>query len=151
MKNLLWLVLMWNQFLPTLLLQKLLAFLLRIFIETKYILIVYQKVLFVGYKKWQCSKYFFIFDQKYYKQCDGVAMDSPHGPTLTNVFKYHFENIWSETCPTQFKPVVYRCMDDTFLLFCSTEHAEKFNKYLNKQHKNIAFTSKLNKLVHHHF
>ena len=28
---------------------------------------------------------FFIFDQKY-KQCDGVTMDSPLGPTLTNVF-----------------------------------------------------------------
>ena len=70
---------------------------------------------------------FFIFDQKYYKQCDGVAMGSPMGPTLANVFICHFENIWLENCSTQLKPVVYRkYVNDTFLLFRSTEHAEKF-------------------------
>ena len=30
---------------------------------------------------------FFIFDQKYYKQRNDVAMDSPLRPTLINVFK----------------------------------------------------------------
>ena len=34
-------------------------------------------------------------------------------------------------------------MDDTFLLFCSTEHVEKFKKYLNKQHKKTSFTSEM--------
>ena len=34
-------------------------------------------------------------------------------------------------------------MDVTFLLFCSTEHAEKSKKYLSTQHKNIAFTSEM--------
>ena len=87
---------------------------------------------------------FFIFDQKYYKQCDGVAMGSPLGPTLANFCMCHFENIWFENCPTQLKPVAYkRYMDDTFLLLQSTEHVEKFKKYLNKQHKNIAFTSEM--------
>ena len=28
----------------------------------------------------------FIFDGKFYEQCDGVAMGSPLGPTLANVF-----------------------------------------------------------------
>ena len=28
---------------------------------------------------------FFIFDQKYYKQCDGVAMGSTLGPELANI------------------------------------------------------------------
>ena len=32
-------------------------------------------------------------------------------------------------------------MGDVFLLFSSTEHIAKSKKYLNKQHKNIAFTS----------
>ena len=36
---------------------------------------------------------FFIFDQKYYKQCDGVAMGSPLGSTLANVFVCHFDKI----------------------------------------------------------
>ena len=39
---------------------------------------------------------FFIFDQKDYKPCDGVAMGSPLGATLANVFMCHFENIWLE-------------------------------------------------------
>ena len=53
----------------------------------------------------------------------------------------HFENIRLENCPTQFKSVMYRRYeDDTFLLFRSAEHVEKFKKYLNKQHRNIAFT-----------
>ena len=60
---------------------------------------------------------FFICDQKY-KQSDFVAMGSPLGPTLVNVFMCHFENIWLENCPTEFKPVVYRrYVGDTFLLF----------------------------------
>ena len=89
-------------------------------------------------------KSFFIFDQKCYKQYDGVAMSSPLGPTLANLFMCHFEIVWLENCPTRFKPVVYRrYVDDTFLLFHSTEHVEKFKKYLNKQHKNIASSSEM--------
>ena len=87
---------------------------------------------------------FFIFHQKYFKQRDGVAMVFPLEPTLGNVFMCHFENMWLENCPTQFKPVLYRIyVDNTFLLFRSTEHVEKLKKYLNRQHKNIAFTSEM--------
>ena len=86
----------------------------------------------------------FIFDQKYYKQYDGVAMGSPLESTLANVFICHFESIWLENCLTQFKPVVYRrYMDNTFLPFHFAEHVEKFKKYLNKQHKNSALTSEM--------
>ena len=82
---------------------------------------------------------FFIFDGKCYQQCDGVAMGYPLGPTLTNIFMCQFENIWFENC-TQ----VYRwSVDDTFLLFRSKDHVEKFRNYLNKQHKNIKFTSEI--------
>ena len=88
-------------------------------------------------------KLFFIFDQKYYKQCDSVAKLS-FGAPLVNVFKCHFENIWLENFLTQFKPVVYwRYVDHTFLFFCSTEHVENFKKYLNNQHKSISFASEM--------
>ena len=71
-------------------------------------------------------------------------MGSPLGPTLANVFMCHFENIWLENCPSHFKPIVYRRFaDDTFLLFRSKNHVEKFRNYLNKQHKNIKFTSEI--------
>ena len=72
---------------------------------------------------------FFIFDQKYYKQCDGFAMDSPPEPTLANVFMCHFESTWLENCPTQFKPVVYRrYVDSTFLLFSFNRTCRKIEK-----------------------
>ena len=79
----------------------------------------------------------FIFDGKFYEQCDGVAMSSPLGPRLASVFLCHFENIWLENCPSHFKPIVYRrFVDDTFLLFRSKDQVEEFRNYLNKQHKN---------------
>ena len=50
---------------------------------------------------------------------------------------YHYEIIWLENCPLHFKLTVYRkFVDDTFLLFRSMDHVEKFKNYLNKQHKN---------------
>ena len=56
----------------------------------------------------------------------------------------HFENIWLENCPSHSKTIVYRqFVDDTFLLFRSNDHVEKFRNYLNKQHKNIKFTSEI--------
>ena len=86
---------------------------------------------------------FFIFDGKFYEQCDGVAMVSPFGPTLANAFMWYFENIWLENCPAHFKPIVYRRFVDTFLLFRTKDHIERFKNYLNKQHKNIKFTSEI--------
>ena len=89
---------------------------------------------------------FFIFDGKLYEQCGGVAMGSPLGPTLTNAFMCHFENIWSENCQSYFKPIVYkRFVDDTFLLFKSKYHIEKFRNYLSKQQESIKFISEIEK------
>ena len=63
---------------------------------------------------------FFIFDGKFYEQCDGVTMDFPLGPTLANVFMCYFENIWLENSPAHFKPIVYkRFVYDKSLLFLS--------------------------------
>ena len=71
-------------------------------------------------------KSFFIFDLKYYKQCDGVPIGSPLGPTLANVFMWHFENIWLENCPTQFKSVV--CIEDMW----TTHFYFSFNRTCRK-------------------
>ena len=85
-----------------------------------------------------------LFDREYCKQIDGVAMGSPLGPTFANIFLYFYEQVWLENCPVEFKPVVYRrYVDDTFLLFRSYEHIEKFRAYLNCQHPNIKFTSEI--------
>ena len=79
---------------------------------------------------------FFIFDRKYYKQCDGFNT----GTKVANVCTCYFEKTWVESCPTHFKHVASRkYINDTFL--------EKFKTYLNKQHKISAFTSKIEKKI----
>ena len=84
---------------------------------------------------------FFVFNHVYYKQLDGVAMGSPLGPTLANIFLCHHEEIWLKQCPEQFKPVYYkRYVDDIFVLFKSNEHVKKFHRYLNSRHPNMSFT-----------
>ena len=86
----------------------------------------------------------FIFDGKFYEQCDGVTMGSTLGSALANVFIRNFESIWLENCPSLFKPIVYRrFVDDKFLLFRSKDHVEKFRNCLNKQYKNIKVTSEI--------
>ena len=69
-------------------------------------------------------------------------MGPPLGPTLANAFLCYHEKIWLQNCPSEFKPFIYRrYIDDTFLLFRLKHHIEKFRNYLNRQHKNIKFTS----------
>ena len=83
----------------------------------------------------------FFFNAEIYKQIDGVAMGSPLGPTLANVFMCHMEKKWLQDCPSHFKPVLYRrYVDDTFLLFTDDNHIDQFLMFLNSQHPNISFT-----------
>ena len=68
-------------------------------------------------------------------------MDSPLDSILTDSFLCHYEKIWLDECPPQFKPVVYRCyVVDIFVLFKSKEHLKPFVAYMNLKHKNIKFT-----------
>ena len=84
----------------------------------------------------------FLFNQKIYKQTDGVAMGNPLGPTLANAFLSHHEKAWLDECPGEFKPLVYRrYVDDTFLIFRCSDHIPKILQYLNSKHPNIEFTS----------
>ncbi len=84
---------------------------------------------------------FFLFNGEYYEQIDGVAMGSPLGPTIANIFLCHWEEIWIKKCPKQFHPEYYnRYMDDTFLLFASESHVKKFFRYINSRHVSMSFT-----------
>ena len=65
----------------------------------------------------------FLFNDKMYRQLDGVAMGSPLGPSFANIFLSHHEKQWLQNCPSDFKPTLYRrYIDDTFLLFRDPTH-----------------------------
>ena len=92
---------------------------------------------------------FFNFDSKICKQTDGVAMGSPLGPSLANVFLCFHEQVWLNDCQEDFKPVYHRrYVDDIFALFCSPDHLENFTNYLNSKHKNIGFTYEKKVTIH---
>ena len=70
---------------------------------------------------------FFTFNNKYYKQEDGVAMGPPLGPDLANIFMCSFESKWLRDCPNDLKPVFYRgYVDDIFAMFSAPDRADKF-------------------------
>ena len=55
------------------------------------------------------------FDNKLYKQIDGMSMGSPLGPLFANLFLSHYESQWLADSPV--KPIVYRrYVDDTLWL-----------------------------------
>ena len=83
----------------------------------------------------------FIFNENIFKQVDGVAMGSPLGPTLANIFMCNLEQKYLNECPPHFKPIFYRrYVDDTFVIFKEKEHARMFLDFINGFHNNINFT-----------
>ena len=93
-----------------------------------------------------CKNTLFMFDGIYYTQIDGMAMGSPLGPHYANIFMNFHEKNWLDECPLEFKPKYYRrYVDDIFVLFEREEHLIKFKEYLNSKHRNINFTSELEK------
>ena len=84
---------------------------------------------------------FFTFHSKYCKQKDGLAMGSPLGPTLANVFLCHFEEQWISDWPIDYKSFSYRrYVGDTFLLFSFELYVTKCLTYMSSKHGNIKFT-----------
>ena len=80
----------------------------------------------------------FSFDNTIYRQIDGMAMGSPLGPALANIFVgYYEEKLFSEIS----KPAVYfRYVDDTFVIFQNEKESEEFLIKLNGLHSSLQFT-----------
>ena len=88
----------------------------------------------------------FYFNGNYFRQVDGVAMGSPLGPALANMFLSHHEVSWIKNCPSTFSPKFYkRYVDDIFVLMHSEENLLSFLGYMNTKHPNISFTHELEK------
>ena len=75
-----------------------------------------------------------LYDQKYYSQNDGVAMGSPLGPILTNIFLCHHKTTWLKNCSKSFKRLYHkRYADDIFVLFVKPKQVLRFDNYMNKR------------------
>ena len=63
---------------------------------------------------------------KFYDQIDGVAMGSPLGPVLANLFMGYHEQKWLQSFE-EYELVLYcRYVDDIMCLFSNESDADKF-------------------------
>ena len=82
----------------------------------------------------------FMYNDKLYKQIDGVTMGSPLDPTLANFFLGCLEEkIFENNCNVVLK-LYLRYIDDTYALFDNKKDCFKFLDILNSQHNDIKFT-----------
>ncbi|XP_068673073.1 uncharacterized protein [Montipora foliosa] len=66
------------------------------------------------------KKSHFVFDGHYYDQIYGVAMGSPLGPVLANIFMCDFQQKWLANVDSR-PSIWFRYVDDTFSLFRGTQ------------------------------
>ena len=80
----------------------------------------------------------FSFNNNMHRQIDGVAMGSPLGPALANIFVGYKEvKSFSNTN----KPLLYfRYVDDTFAAFNHEDDCNNFFIHLNSLHPYLRFT-----------
>ena len=80
----------------------------------------------------------FSFNNTRYKQTDRVAMESPLGLALANIFVgYYEEKLFSQT---QKPPTHFRYVDDTFAIFDDEAEEGEFLTKLNCLHPSLKFT-----------
>lgn len=85
----------------------------------------------------------FQFKGKFYDQVDGVAMGSPLGPTLANLFMGHHEQMWLNEIENVEVLMYRRYVDDIFCVFHNEKDANAFHKFINCKHPNIKFTCEI--------
>ena len=79
----------------------------------------------------------FQFNGRLYEQVDGVAMGSPLGPLMANVFMCHLED--KLTCNGLMPTLYKRYVDDTLAKMPSTDAAVDFLTTLNGLHPSLSF------------
>ena len=82
----------------------------------------------------------FMFKDKLFQQIDGVAMESPLGPTKANFFLAKMEKRIMSIVSVNHPLLYLRYVDDIFAVFETNESCLKFLDILNSQHKNIKFS-----------
>ena len=80
----------------------------------------------------------FSFNNQMYKQLDGVAMGSPLGPALANIFLgFHEIRLFDNTA---IPGVYFRYVNDTFGIFSSELDCDCFHGKLNLLYSALKFT-----------
>ena len=80
----------------------------------------------------------FSFNEVMFQQDDGVAMGSPLGPILANIFVGYHEQRLLEKCKL---PMTYRrYVDDTFAIFSNKQQSVEFLHHLSQMHPSLQFT-----------
>jgi len=82
----------------------------------------------------------FTFNNKTYKQKDGVSMGCRLGPIVSDICMDHFENLHMEELTKLGVKIWLRYVDDTFVVIKDKNNADKILEFLNKQHKTLKFT-----------
>ncbi|VDP50727.1 unnamed protein product [Schistosoma margrebowiei] len=81
----------------------------------------------------------FQFNNTIYRQIDGVAMGSPLGPILADIFMGYLENmLLKQTISETTEYSIY--VDDTFIVCNNKQHEIRMLKHFNNAHPNIQFT-----------
>ena len=80
----------------------------------------------------------FSFNNTMYKQIDGVAMGSPLGASMANIFVGFYEKVLFQKTSHPF--CYFRYVDDTFVMIRSKADAISFFNLLNSLHPSLRFT-----------
>ena len=98
----------------------------------------FPRQIFVELMEMATSSVEFSFNDIMHCQIDGVAMGSPLGPALANIFVGYYE---PKRFQTTSKPeMYYHYMDDTFIVFSKEDKCDLFLDSLNSLHPSLRFT-----------
>ena len=93
------------------------------------------------------SRTHFLFNGKFYNQIDGVAMGSPLGLVLANIFMGFYESKWLNEYNLNKPKFHLRYADDILAAFDKERDSLNLLNFLINKHCNIKFT--IEKLINH--
>ena len=93
---------------------------------------------------WSTQNTTFQFNNKFYKQLDGVAMGSPNGTLLADIMVNCVIDKAIERMPLDHQPKFFcRYVDDCFATFTNASFIGVFLRNLNSVHNQIQFTKEV--------